>query len=254
MTTLKKTAVVTGASSGIGAATARALARAGFHVYLGARRQDRLQEVADSIAGDGGTATVIPLDVSDQASVDAFAAGLPDALHLLVNNAGGAQGLEKVEAAVDDKWRWMWEVNVLGTMRMTRALLPRLRASGDGHVLNIGSIAGFETYSGGAGYTGAKHAERALTRTLRLELFGEPIRVTEVSPGLAETEFSLIRFDGDADRAKSVYQGMDPLTADDVAECVVWAATRPSRVNIDEIVVRPRDQATATLVHRRQTQ
>ncbi|MES1243516.1 MAG: SDR family NAD(P)-dependent oxidoreductase [Acidobacteriota bacterium] len=244
---MTKTAVVTGASSGIGAATVRALAEAGWRVFAGARREDRLREVTDP-AG----AIAIPLDVTDPASVEAFADRLPEAIHLLVNNAGGAQGVERIDDALDDKWRWMWETNVLGTMRMTRALLPRLRASGDGHVINLGSIAGFETYAGGAGYTGAKHAERALTRTLRLELLGEPIRVTDVAPGLVETEFSLVRFAGDAERAKAVYKGMEPLTAEDVADCIVWAATRPSRVNIDEIVVRPRDQATATMVHRRE--
>ena len=244
-----KTAVVTGASSGIGAATARALASAGYQVFLGARRQDRLKEVADSI---GEAATPLPLDITDEASVDSFARRLPESLHLLVNNAGGAVGVERIEAAIDDKWRWMWETNVLGTLRMTRALLPKLRASGDGHVINLGSIAGFETYAGGAGYTGAKHAERALTRTLRLELLGEPIRVTDIAPGLVETEFSLVRFAGDAERAKAVYRGMEPLIAEDIADCIVWAATRPPRVNIDEIVVRPRDQATATLVHRRE--
>jgi len=249
MPPLQKTAVVTGASSGIGAATARALATAGFQVFLGARRQDRLREVADSI---GSSATALSLDVTDEASVESFAGRLPESLHLLVNNAGGAVGVERIEAAVDDKWRWMWEANVLGTLRMTRALLPKLRASGDGHVINIGSIAGFETYAGGAGYTGAKHAERALTRTLRLELLGEPIRVTDIAPGLVETEFSLVRFAGDAERAKAVYRGMEPLTPEDVADCIVWAATRPSRVNIDELVVRPRDQATATMVHRRE--
>jgi NADP-dependent 3-hydroxy acid dehydrogenase YdfG len=245
-----RTAIVTGASSGIGAATARALASAGFQVFLGARRQDRLQEVADSI---GEAATPLPLDITDEASVESFAGRLPESVHLLVNNAGGAVGVERIEAAVDDKWRWMWETNVLGTLRMTRALLPKLRASGDGHVINLGSIAGFETYAGGAGYTGAKHAERALTRTLRLELLGEPIRVTDIAPGLVEkTEFSLVRFAGDAERAKAVYRGMEALTPEDIADCIVWAATRPSRVNIDELVVRPRDQATATLVHRRE--
>lgn len=247
-----RTAVVTGASSGIGAATARALAAAGFQVVLGARREDRLREIAREIVTAGGSATALPLDITDAGSVDAFAARLPAALHLLVNNAGGAQGVERIEAAVDAKWRWMWETNVLGTLRMTRALLPNLRATANGHIVNVGSIAGFETYAGGAGYTGAKHAERALTRTLRLELLGEPIRVTEISPGLAETEFSLVRFGGDAERAKAVYRGMEPLTAEDVADCIVWAVTRPSRVNIDEIVVRPRDQATATNVHRRE--
>jgi NADP-dependent 3-hydroxy acid dehydrogenase YdfG len=241
-----KTAVVTGASSGIGAAAARALAAAGFQVIVGARRLDRLREVADPIGG-----TALALDVSDEASVAAFAAGLPAAVHLLVNNAGGAHGLDRIENARDEDWRWMWEVNVLGAMRLTRALLPSLKASGDGHILNVGSIAGFETYAGGAGYTAAKHAVRAFTRTLRLELLGEPVRVTEVAPGLVETEFSLVRFAGDAERAASVYRGLVPLTAEDVADCIVWAATRPSHVNIDEIVVRPRDQATATLVNRR---
>ncbi|HYN19566.1 MAG TPA: SDR family NAD(P)-dependent oxidoreductase [Thermoanaerobaculia bacterium] len=250
--TFNRIAVVTGASSGIGAATALALARARFQIFLGARREDRLREVADEITSVGGSATPLPLDITEDASVDVFAASLPEAVHLLINNAGGAKGVERIEAAVDDKWRWMWEVNVLGTLRMTRALLPRLRASGDGHIVNVGSIAGFETYAGGAGYTGAKHAERALTRTLRLELLGEPIRVTEISPGLVETEFSLVRFGGDAERAQAVYRGMEPLTAEDVADCIAWVATRPSRVNIDEIVVRPRDQATATSVHRRE--
>ena len=244
--TPERTAVVTGASSGIGAATALALAQAGFRVYLGARRQDRLQEVAEPVG-----ATPLPLDVTDLESIEAFAAHLPSQVHLLVNNAGGALGVDRVETASDEDWQRMWETNVLGVMRVTRALLPALRASGDGHIVNLGSIAGFETYVGGAGYTGSKHALRALTRTLRLELLGEPIRVTEVAPGLVETEFSLVRFKGDAERAKSVYRGLDPLTPEDVADCIVWAATRPSHVNIDEIVVRPRDQATATQVHRR---
>ncbi len=239
-------AVVTGASSGIGAATAHALAQAGFRIYLGARRQDRLREVAGPIG-----ATALPLDVTDLESIEAFAAQLPSQVHLLVNNAGGALGVDRVETARDEDWQRMWETNVLGVMRVTRALLPALRASGDGHVVNVGSIAGFETYAGGAGYTGSKHALRALTRTLRLELLGEPIRVTEVAPGLVETEFSLVRFAGDAERAKAVYRGLDPLTPEDIADCIVWAATRPSHVNIDEIVVRPRDQATATQVHRR---
>jgi NADP-dependent 3-hydroxy acid dehydrogenase YdfG len=247
MSDMNKTAVVTGASSGIGAATARALAGAGFRVFAGAGRQDRLREVADPIG-----ATALPLDVTDAASVAAFAAGLPPQIHLLVNNAGGAHGLDRIENASEEDWRWMWEVNVLGVMNVTRALLPALKASGDGHIINVGSIAGFETYAGGAGYTGAKHAARALTRTLRLELLGEPVRVTDIAPGLAETEFSLVRFAGDAERAAAVYRGLQPLTAEDVADCIVWAATRPSHVNIDEIVVHPRDQATATLVHRRE--
>jgi NADP-dependent 3-hydroxy acid dehydrogenase YdfG len=243
----KKFAVVTGASSGIGAATAQALARAGYRLWLGARRLDRLREVAEPLG-----ATALPLDVTDAQSVAAFVGQLPPVLHLLVNNAGGALGLDRIEDASDETWRVMWETNVLGTLRMTRALLPALRESGDGHVVNIGSIAGFEIYAGGAGYTGAKHAERALTRTLRLELLGQPVRVTDIAPGLVETEFSLVRFAGDAERAKGVYRGLQPLVADDIADCLLWAVTRPSHVNIDEIVVRPRDQATATAVFRRE--
>lgn len=242
-----KIAVVTGASSGIGAATARALAGAGFQLFLGARRLDRLREVGEPLG-----ATALPLDVTDAQSVVAFVQQLPPVLHLLVNNAGGALRLDRVEDAGDDTWRTMWETNVLGTLRMTRALLPALRESGDGHIVNIGSIAGFEIYAGGAGYTGAKHAERAFTRTLRLELLGQPIRVTDIAPGLVETEFSLVRFGGDADRADAVYRGLQPLVAGDIADCVVWVVTRPSHVNIDEIVVRPRDQATATAVFRRE--
>lgn len=241
-----KTAVVTGASSGIGAATARVLVRAGFRVIVGARRLDRLREVAEPLG-----ATALPLDVTDAESVAAFVSRVPEEVHLLVNNAGGALGLDRIETAKDEDWTTMWETNVLGLMRVTRALLPALVRSGDGHVIDVGSIAGFEAYAGGAGYTGAKHAARAVTRTLRLELLGKPVRVTDIAPGLVETEFSLVRFAGDAERAREVYRGMTPLTAEDVADCILWAATRPSHVNIDEIVVRPRDQATATMVHRR---
>lgn len=250
-TTTAKLAIVTGGSSGIGAATVRQLAAAGFRVVAGARRRDRLRAVTDPAGAVG-----LELDVTDVASIDAFlSAALGDdqdrRLDLLVNNAGGALGMERVADARDDHWQWMYDANVLGTMRMCRALLPSLVASGDGHIVNVGSIAGFESYPGGAGYTAAKHAVRTLTRTLRLELVGQPVRVTEIAPGLVETEFSLVRFGGDRERAAGVYEGMTPLTADDVAECIVWAATRPAHVNIDEIVVRPRDQAAATVVHRR---
>jgi NADP-dependent 3-hydroxy acid dehydrogenase YdfG len=237
--------VVTGASSGIGAATASALAAVGFELVLGARRVSRLREVAEPLS-----ARALALDVADEASVAAFAAQLGPRLDLLVNNAGGALGLDPVAEADLDRWRTMYETNVLGTLAMTRALIPRLLASGDAQVINVGSIAGFETYAGGAGYTAAKHAERALTRTLRLELLGQPVKVTEIAPGLVETEFSLVRFSGDAERARAVYRGMTPLAAADVAECIAWAASRPPHVNIDEIVVRPRDQASSHHVHR----
>jgi NADP-dependent 3-hydroxy acid dehydrogenase YdfG len=239
------TAVVTGASSGIGAATARALAGEGYRVVLGARRLQRLRELADEIGGEA-----IGLDVTDPDSVAAFADQVP-ACDVLVNNAGGALGLEPLAEADEELWRTMYEANVLGTMRMTRALLPRLIESGNGHVVGVTSIAALETYRGGAGYTAAKHAQRAALRTLRLELLGEPVRVTEIAPGMVETEFSLVRFEGDAEAAAKVYEGMEPLRAEDVAECIRWAVAQPSHVNIDEIVVRPRDQATATEVHRR---
>jgi NADP-dependent 3-hydroxy acid dehydrogenase YdfG len=252
MAKLGKIAVVTGASSGIGEATARGLAAAGFEVVLGARRLDRLEALAASITSAGGTARPLALDVADLASVAAFAAQVPH-LHLLVNNAGGAYGLEPIAQANEEDWRTMWEVNVLGVMHLTRAFLPALLASGDGHVVNLGSVASFETYVGGAGYTGCKHALRAMTRTLRLELLGKPVRVTEIDPGLVDTEFSTVRFHGDEERARAVYKGLDPLVGEDVAECIVWAALRPSHVNIDEMVVRPRDQATAHHLNRRPT-
>ena len=240
----RPTAVVTGASSGIGAATARALAKAGFHVVLGARRVDRCAEIAAEIDG-----TAVRLDVTDQESVDAFVAAVPDC-RLLVNNAGGAKGLEPVAEADVDDWRWMFETNVLGTLRMTRALLPALIASGDGHVVTVTSVAGAEVYDNGAGYCAAKHAQSAVHRTLRGELLGQPVRLTEVLPGLVETDFSLVRFDGDAERAAGVYRGLTPLSPEDVADVIEFAATRPPHVNLDRIVVKARDQATATRVHR----
>jgi NADP-dependent 3-hydroxy acid dehydrogenase YdfG len=238
------TAIVTGASSGIGAATARHLAKSGFRVILGARRLDRLEALAADIDG-----VALPLDVTDPSSVESFveAAG---PCRVLVNNAGGALGLATVAEADEDHWRWMWETNVLGTLRLTKALLPRLVASGDGHVVTITSVAALEVYDNGAGYTSAKHAQSALHRTLRGELLGQPVRFTEVLPGLVDTEFSLVRFEGDASRAEGVYAGMTPLTADDVAEVVTFAVTRPSHVNLDQIVMKPRDQASATRVHR----
>lgn len=241
-------AVVTGASAGIGAATARALAQSGFSVVIGARRLDRLESLAQEIG-----ARALPLDVTDDDSVAAFAEQVPE-VRVLVNNAGGAIGREPVAEADLDAWRWMWEVNFLGTVRVTKAFLPALERSGDGHIVVVGSIAGFEAYRNGAGYVAAKHAERAATKTLRLELLGKPVRVTEVNPGLvAGTEFSQVRFGGDMEKASQVYQGLTPLGPEDVADCITWAVTRPSHVDIDEIVIRPRDQATATEIHRRST-
>jgi NADP-dependent 3-hydroxy acid dehydrogenase YdfG len=240
-----KTAVVTGASSGIGAATARALAADGWTVVLGARRLERMLPLAEEIGG-----RALPLDVAEPRSVEEFVAEVPEC-NLLVNNAGGALGLDPLAEADEEKWRQMYETNVLGTMRMTRALLPQLTASGDGHIVAVTSIAAFEAYRGGSGYSAAKHAQRAVLRTLRLELLGTPVKLTEIAPGMVETEFSLVRFEGDEEAARRVYEGTEPLRAEDVAECIRWAVAQPEHVNIDEIVVRPRDQATATEVHRR---
>lgn len=242
---MPKVAVVTGASSGIGAATARELAGAGFAVVLGARRLDRIQQLADQLPA----ARALHLDVTQPESVQSFCAAIPEC-SVLVNNAGGALGMEAIADADEAKWQAMFETNVLGTLRMIRGLLDKLIASGDGLIVNVGSIAAFEAYPGGAGYNAAKAAERMLTDVARLELLGRPIRVTEIDPGMVETEFSLVRFGGDQQRAAAVYQGMTPLTPEDVAACIGFVATRPSHVDIDQLVIRPRDQARATLVHR----
>jgi NADP-dependent 3-hydroxy acid dehydrogenase YdfG len=247
MTDQQRTALVTGASSGIGAATARRLAAEGFRVHVAARRTDRIEALAEEI---GGIAT--PCDVTDRASVAALAAAVGPVLHELVNNPGGSIGADTVEGGNPDDWARTFEVNVLGTLQVTQALLPALRASGDGLIVNMGSTAGRVVYEGGGVYTAAKHALKALTGTLRLELSGEPIRVTEVAPGMVKTdEFSLNRFRGDAEKAAAVYAGVpEPLTAEDVADVVGWVATRPSHVDIDEVVVRPRAQAAQHKVHR----
>jgi NADP-dependent 3-hydroxy acid dehydrogenase YdfG len=240
------TAVVTGASSGIGEATARALALVGFDVVLGARRRDRIEALAKEI---GPQARGMELDVTDQGSVDRFCDSAGNC-RVLVNCAGGALGLDRIADAKDADWQTMYDTNVLGTLRITRALLPRLIASDDGHIISVGSVAAFEPYAGGGGYNSAKHATRALMDVLRLELVGQPVRVSEVDPGMVETEFSLVRFGGDASRADAVYQGVTPLTAADVADIITFVATRPSHVDIDQVVVRPRDQARVWLVHR----
>ena len=242
-----RTAVVTGASSGIGAATARMLAAHGFHVFCAARRVERVSALADDI---GGTAVVC--DVTDEASVAALARRVGDRLDVLVNNAGGAFGAAPVAEAVTDDWRRMYDVNVIGVMQVTRALLPALVASGAGVVLNVGSTAGRVAYEGGAGYTAAKHGTKVVTETLRLELYDQPVRVCEVAPGMVRTdEFSLVRFGGDQEKADAVYAGVaEPLTAEDVADAITWMVTRPAHVNIDELVIRPRAQAAQHKVHR----
>jgi NADP-dependent 3-hydroxy acid dehydrogenase YdfG len=240
-------AVVTGASSGIGAATARHLAREGFTVVCAARRADRIEALAAEIGG-----RAVACDVTDAAQVAALAEAVGPRLDVLVNNAGGAFGFSPVAEADADEWRRMYDVNVLGVLLVTQALLPALVASGAGVIVNVGSTAGRLVYEGGAGYTAAKHGTRAVTQTLRLELFDQPVRVCEVAPGMVQTdEFSLVRFGGDQARADAVYAGVpDPLVADDVADAITWVATRPPHVNIDELVIKPRAQAAQHKVHR----
>jgi NADP-dependent 3-hydroxy acid dehydrogenase YdfG len=240
-----RTAVVTGASSGIGAATARRLAADGFDVVLGARRVDRLEALASSIGG-----RALALDVTDEASVTAFAAAL-DRVDVLVNNAGGAFDAAPVADADLDSWARTYDVNVLGTVRLTKALLPALRASGAGDVVFVSSTAAMVSYEGGASYTAAKHGVHTLAETLRLELNGEPVRVVEIAPGMVRTEeFSLNRL-GSPDRADAVYRGVrEPLVAEDVADCIAWTITRPHHVNIDLLVVRPLAQAAQHKVAR----
>jgi NADP-dependent 3-hydroxy acid dehydrogenase YdfG len=243
---MTRTAVVTGASSGIGAATARALARDGFHVVCAARREDRIKDLAAEI---GGRAVVC--DVTDPESVAALAAEVDD-VDVLVNNAGGAYDQDTVEAADAEVWGRMFDVNALSVVRVTQALLPALRAGDGGLVINMGSTAGRVAYENGGGYTAAKHAVKVITQTLRLELVAEPLRFTEIAPGMVKTdEFTLNRVGGDQDRYDKVYEGVaEPLVAEDIAECVRWVASLPSHVDIDELVVRPRAQAAQHKVHR----
>jgi NADP-dependent 3-hydroxy acid dehydrogenase YdfG len=240
-------ALVTGASSGIGAATARRLAEEGYHVFCAARRLDRVESLAAEIGG-----TPVGCDVTSTADTAALAGTVGPTLEVLVNNAGAALGAEPVAEADPADWRAMYEVNVIGLLNVTKALLPALVASGDGVLVNVGSTAGRIAYEGGAGYTAAKHGTQVVTETLRLELCGQPVRVTEIAPGMVRTdEFSLRRFGGDRDKAEAVYAGVDrPLVAEDVADAIAWVVTRPSHVNIDELVIRPRAQAAQHKVHR----
>jgi NADP-dependent 3-hydroxy acid dehydrogenase YdfG len=241
------TALVTGASSGIGAATARRLAEAGYHVVCAARRAERISALAEEIGG-----RAIPCDVTDEAQVARLADEVGTTLQVLVNNAGGAFGLEPIAEADPAKWRGMFEVNVLGTVLVTKALLPALVASGDAVIVTMGSTAGHAVYEKGGGYAAAKYGLAALTETLRLELLGQPVRITEIAPGMVKTEeFGLVRFGGDVARRDAIYAGVsEPLTADDIADAVTWVVTRPSHVNIDRMTIRPRAQATQDKVHR----
>jgi 3-hydroxy acid dehydrogenase/malonic semialdehyde reductase len=235
-----RVAVITGASSGIGASTAQTLARVGFIPVLGARRVDRLAEIAiqpESLA--------LHLDVTDPASVSAFVGSIDQRfgrIDVLVNNAGMAKRATAVDATPDADWAAMWQANVLGLLRMTRECLPLMRRTPLGHIVNVGSVSGFEVYEGGAGYTATKWAVRAITRTLRLELLGEPIRVTEIDPGMTQTEFMLSRLDGDAEETAKTYLGVKPLAAADIAACISFVVTQPAHVNIDEMVITPVQQ------------
>lgn len=254
--------LITGASSGFGAAAAVAFGAQGAKLLLGARRVDRLAQTAKLALKAGAAAAEFhPLDVAQTDSVNAFAAWADKRVrgragrgrvHVLVNNAGGAHGLDTVAEGRDVDWETMFQTNVLGILRVTRAILPLLARDAGASIINIGSIAGRTAYAGASAYCAAKSGELAITRVLRHELLGTGIRVGTVDPGLAETEFSLVRFKGDRDRADAVYAGMNPLTAEDIAETLVWVASRPPHVNIDEILIKPTDQAEMGKVWRRE--
>jgi NADP-dependent 3-hydroxy acid dehydrogenase YdfG len=237
-------ALVTGASSGIGGATVRSLAAAGLETIAAARRLERCEELAREVGG-----RALRLDVADPGSVGQLAEATGD-VDVIVHSAGGALGLEPVGEADEERWRQMWESNVAGVMRVTKALLPALRRGIDPQVVIVGSVAGVEVYEGGGGYTAVKHAAHALAKTLRLELLGDAIRITEIAPGLVETEFSLVRFEGDAARAGAVYEGLEPLRAEDVAEAITFCVTRPAHVDVDYLGIMPTAQATAKIARR----
>lgn len=251
-----KTVLVTGASAGIGAACARAFAAAGARLVLAARRTERLEGLAAELREKHGTEChLIVLDVRDREAVARTLEGLPAEwaeIDVLVNNAGLGRGMDRVQEGDVDGWDEMVDTNVKGLLYVTRAVVPGMVRRGRGHVVNLGSVAGHEVYTGGAVYCATKHAVGAITRGLRLDLVGTGVRVSTVDPGMVETEFSVVRFQGDQERADRVYAGMTPLTADDIADTVLWCATRPPHVNIDEVIIKPTDQASATVVHRRQ--
>ena len=245
------TVLITGASAGIGEACARAFAAAGARLVLTARRADRLERLAGELREAHGTeSTALPLDVRDGEGVRAALGALPT-VDVLVANAGLGRGLAPLHEGDPEEWDEMLDTNVMGVLHTLRAVVPGMVERGRGHVIDIGSVAGHEVYPGGAVYCATKHALGAITRGLRMDLLGTGVRVSTVDPGMVETEFSVVRFRGDRERADRVYRDMTPLTAADVADAVLWVATRPPHVNIDQIVIKPTDQASATLVHRR---
>jgi 3-hydroxy acid dehydrogenase/malonic semialdehyde reductase len=250
-----KLVFITGASAGIGEATARAFAAEGSKILLCARRMDRLERLARELEREHRVAVhAFRLDVRGQAEVETTVSGLPAewrAVDILVNNAGLSRGLDKLPHGLVDDWEEMIDTNIKGLLYVTRAVLPGMVERARGHVINVGSIAGHEVYPGGNVYCATKFAVRALSKGLRLDLNGTPIRVSEVAPGMVETEFSLVRFHGDSERAGQVYKGLTPLGPEDIAEAIVWCATRPPHVNISEVVVMPTAQASTSLVHRK---
>jgi 3-hydroxy acid dehydrogenase / malonic semialdehyde reductase len=248
-----RTVLVTGASAGIGAACARAFAAEGARLVLCARRAGRLQELADKLRGAGTDVLLLELDVRDRAAVTDKLGGLPAGwreIDVLVNNAGLGRGLDKLWQGDPADWDEMVDTNVKGLLYVTGAVVPGMVERRRGHVINLGSVAGHEVYPGGAVYCATKHAVKAITQGLRMDVLGTGVRVSTVDPGMVETEFSVVRFHGDEERARNVYRGMTALTADDIADTIVWVATRPPHVCIDEVILKPTDQASATLVHR----
>ncbi|HAV63911.1 MAG TPA: hypothetical protein DCY13_16290 [Verrucomicrobiales bacterium] len=250
-----KWVIITGASSGFGEAAARLFAAHGARLILGARREDRLKNVTEACIKAGAPAAIFHrLDVSQKASVDAFSAwvaGRTPTVDFLINNAGGAHGMEPVELGRDEDWEAMLQINVMSVLRMCRAFIPVLKKTPGSMIINIGSIAARVPYANGAAYCAAKAGELAITKALRLELNGTGVRVGTIDPGMAETEFSMVRFKGDAEKSAKVYAGVEPLTAEDVAEAMLWVASRPPHVNIDEIVMKCTDQAEIYKTHRR---
>jgi len=249
------TVLITGASSGIGAASSRAFATAGCHLILAARRIERIEAAAAELRSEFGVeALPLALDVTKQDQVAQVLGNLPErwaAVDILLNNAGLSRGLDKLHEGQLQDWEEMIDTNVKGLLYVTRAILPGMVARGRGHVINIGSIAGHEVYLSGNVYCATKHAVDALTRALRIDLVGAGIRVSSVDPGMVETEFSLVRFHGDAERAKKVYQGLQPLTPEDIADAILWCATRPPHVNIQDVIITPTAQASTTVAHRK---
>ena len=252
-----KTVLITGASSGIGASCARYFAEAGARLILSARREQALQDLADQLQSKHQTETcLLPLDVQCSDAVNSAIEALPDdwqSIDVLINNAGLSRGLDKQYEAPLQDWEEMIDTNVKGLLYMTRAIVPGMVARGQGHVINIGSIAARYTYPGGSVYCATKAAVKVLTEGLKIDLLGTPVRVTNIEPGFVETEFSDVRFRGDEERAKKVYSGMTPLTPDDIADVILFAATRSPHVNISELYLVPTDQSTGTLIHRRST-